>query len=160
MRRPPLPNPPGPPPYPRISARDTFNAVEVAYVDNAREASAKDRQGSPDPSSFFTTHTLPVKCNEGHTGHLVALHHQVRHDAGHKARLRREDVGDLLYLEGPEHVVVGAVQEDLVVGLHGGLAGDDDLALVEVFQTPEEVAVGVALGPQGTTLLWQRDFPQ
>ena len=65
-----------------------------------------------------------------------------------------EDVGHLLHLDGPGHVVV------TVVGLHGGLAGDDDLALVEVFQTPEEVAVGVALGPQGTTLLWQRDFPQ
>jgi hypothetical protein len=38
--------------------------VEVAYVDNAKEAFAKDRAGSPDPSSFFTTHTLPVKANE------------------------------------------------------------------------------------------------
>ena len=58
-------------------------------------------------------------------------------------------MGDLLHLEGPKYVVVGVVEEDLVVGFHGGFAGDDDLALVEVFQTPEEVAVGVALGSEG-----------
>ncbi len=38
----------------------------------------------------------------------------------------------LLHLEDPVHVVVGIVQEDLVVGLHGRLAGYDYFSLVEV----------------------------
>ena len=45
------------------SARDTFNAVEVAYVDDATKAFPQG-QGVTDPSAFFTTHTLPCKCNE------------------------------------------------------------------------------------------------
>ena len=45
------------------SARDTFNAVEVAYVDEATKAFPPN-VGAPDPTPFYTTHTMPVKCNE------------------------------------------------------------------------------------------------
>jgi len=34
-------------------------------------------------------------------------------------------MGDLLHLDGPGHVIVGIEEKDLVVGLQGGLAGDD-----------------------------------
>jgi hypothetical protein len=44
-------------------------------------------------------------------------------------------VGHLLHLDGAAHVVVGVVEKDLVVGLHTGLAGDDDLARVPVYLT-------------------------
>jgi hypothetical protein len=46
------------------SARDTFNAVEVAYVDDATQAFPDTYGGAPDPSAFYTTFTKPVKCNE------------------------------------------------------------------------------------------------
>jgi hypothetical protein len=45
------------------SARDTFNAVEVSYVKNATEAFPKGN-GYPDPSNFYTTDTMKMKCNE------------------------------------------------------------------------------------------------
>jgi hypothetical protein len=45
------------------SARDTFNAVEVAYVENATEAYPKG-DGMPNPSNFYTTETKKFKCNE------------------------------------------------------------------------------------------------
>jgi hypothetical protein len=45
------------------SGRDTFNAVEIAYVRDAKAAFSKG-QGSPDPSAFYTTDTVKVKCNE------------------------------------------------------------------------------------------------
>ena len=44
------------------SARDTFNAVEVQYVDESTKAF--QGQGNPDPSAFYTSQTMPVKCNE------------------------------------------------------------------------------------------------
>jgi hypothetical protein len=43
------------------SARDTFNAVEIAYVKDARSAMPNR---APDPSNFYTTDTVKVKCNE------------------------------------------------------------------------------------------------
>jgi hypothetical protein len=45
------------------SARDTFNAVEVAYVKDARKAYPKDN-GMPNPSHFYTVETKKTKCNE------------------------------------------------------------------------------------------------
>ncbi|MFZ2087371.1 MAG: hypothetical protein WAU47_02245 [Desulfobaccales bacterium] len=45
------------------SARDTFNAVEVGYVNKATDAFPKG-QGMPNPSHFFTTQTMKMKCNE------------------------------------------------------------------------------------------------
>ncbi len=45
------------------SARDTFNAVEVAYIDESTKAYPPSF-GAPDPSAFFTAHTMPVKCSE------------------------------------------------------------------------------------------------
>jgi hypothetical protein len=44
-------------------------------------------------------------------------------------------VGDLLHLHRPGQVVIGVVEEDLVVGFQGGLPGDDDLAGVPVYLT-------------------------
>ena len=46
------------------SARDTFNAVEVQYVDESTKAFVTGGQGAPDPSAFYTAHSMPVKCNE------------------------------------------------------------------------------------------------
>jgi hypothetical protein len=43
------------------TARDAFNAVEIAYVKDAR--STYPNKGS-DPSNFYTTDTVKVKCNE------------------------------------------------------------------------------------------------
>jgi hypothetical protein len=43
------------------SARDTFNAVEIAYVENAKNAFPNKM---PDPSNFYTTATKKVKTNE------------------------------------------------------------------------------------------------
>jgi hypothetical protein len=43
------------------TARDTFNAVEIAYVSNAKSAYPNKM---PDPSNFYTTGTKKVKCNE------------------------------------------------------------------------------------------------
>jgi hypothetical protein len=45
------------------SGRDTFNAVEIAFVNDAKEAYPKGH-GAPDPSNFYTTDTVKVKCNE------------------------------------------------------------------------------------------------
>ena len=55
-------------------------------------------------------------------------------------------MGHLLHLDGPGHVVVGIEEKHLVVGLQGGLAGDDDLALVQVLQAAEKIGVGVSFG--------------
>jgi hypothetical protein len=46
------------------SARDTYNAVEVAYVGDASQAFAS-ASGAPDPSAFFTNYSLKQKANEG-----------------------------------------------------------------------------------------------
>jgi hypothetical protein len=43
------------------TARDTFNAVEIAYVRDATQAFPNKM---PDPSDFYTTDTVKVKCNE------------------------------------------------------------------------------------------------
>jgi hypothetical protein len=53
--------------------------------------------------------------------------YQIRGDHRDEAGLLGEDMGHLLHLDGPGQVVIGVVQEDLAVGLQGGLAGDDDL---------------------------------
>jgi hypothetical protein len=45
------------------SARDTFNAVEVAFVEDAKTA-MPTTGGSPDPSNFYTSGEMRVKCNE------------------------------------------------------------------------------------------------
>jgi len=45
------------------SARDTFNAVELAYVKDARSAFPSG-SGVPDPSNFYTVGTMKTKCNE------------------------------------------------------------------------------------------------
>jgi hypothetical protein len=47
------------------TARDTFNAVEVEYVAKADQAFG-DASGSkrPNPSNFYTTGSLKLKCNE------------------------------------------------------------------------------------------------
>ena len=45
------------------SARDTFNAVELAYVKDARSAFPRG-SGAPDPSNFYTVATVKTKCNE------------------------------------------------------------------------------------------------
>jgi hypothetical protein len=45
------------------SARDTFNAVEVAYVKDARDAYPQGN-GMPNPSNFYTVETKKTKCNE------------------------------------------------------------------------------------------------
>jgi hypothetical protein len=46
------------------SARDTYNAVEVAYVSNAAEAFGST-SGDPNPSNFFTNSSLKQKAKEG-----------------------------------------------------------------------------------------------
>ena len=45
------------------SARDTFNAVDIAYVKNATDAFPSG-SGAPSPSAFYTTDNKKVKCNE------------------------------------------------------------------------------------------------
>lgn len=45
------------------SARDTYNAVEIEYVLDAREAFGY-QSGMPDPSSFYTYSTYKVKAND------------------------------------------------------------------------------------------------